>query len=112
MNTIILLHGEKALTPNEKKNFQKYDTICGNDSFPEEIKRWDSSKEDEAIRELAKYKCTYKQDISLFYAEEYGLEFCECDEDGAFIDGSDYTFAEDAAGYEYKNKKVKSRAGR
>lgn len=38
-NTIILLKGEELLTRGEYKKFNKGDTIFGNDSNPEELKR-------------------------------------------------------------------------
>ncbi len=95
-NTIILMRGFAQLTSNEYKKFKKYDTILGNDSCPEELRRWKltSEGEAEAKKELAKYRCTYKRINQIFYIEEYALEYCECDEDGDFISGSDMDFAE------------------
>jgi hypothetical protein len=94
-NTIILLHGESRLNHFEKKRFQKGDTILGDCSDPEELKRWSIDQEDEARAELTKHKCTYEQGIALFDVEEYALEYCECDEDGEFVEGSNYDFAEE-----------------
>lgn len=90
-NTIILLEGTARLTGREMKKFNKYDTILGCDSNPTELKRWSIEQIDEAKAELAKYKCEY----DLSYIAEYALEYCECDEDGEFIQGSDYDFAEE-----------------
>lgn len=92
-NTIILLKGEERLTRNEYKNFKKGDTILGIDAVPEELKRFKASDEAAALEELNKYRCSYYQASELIYVEEYALEFCECDEEGEFIEGSDYEMA-------------------
>lgn len=96
-NTIILKKGYSSLTNNEYKKFEKGDTIFGDDSNPEELKRWNISQKKEAEEELKNYNCEYR-----YYAlsnswdiEEYALEYCECDEDGEFIQGSDYDLAEE-----------------
>lgn len=94
-NTIILKKGEARLTRSEFKSFEKGDTIFGCDSEPEELKRWSSDQKEEAQAELEKYRCRYFKGAELYYAEEYALEFCECDEEGEFISGSDYDLAEE-----------------
>lgn len=110
-NTIILWHGFETLTSIEfehdilNNKFHKGRTIWGVDSFPNELKRWDISEKEEALKELAKYKCSYtgyydcyyNRNFSgnLCYIEEYALEYCGCDVDGDFICGSDYDLAED-----------------
>lgn len=94
-NTIILLKGEKRLSSSEYKKFTKGDTIFGDNSSPTELKRWDISQAEEAKTELAKYNCSYSEGIALYYIEEYALEYCECDEDGEFVQGSDYDLAEE-----------------
>lgn len=38
-NTILLMRGFAELTVNEYKKFKKYDTLMGNDSNPEELKK-------------------------------------------------------------------------
>lgn len=95
-NTILLMRGFAELTVNEYKKFKKYDTLMGNDSNPEELKRWKLTPEGEteAKKELSKYHCKYKRINQIIYIEEYALEYCNCDEDGEFIEGSDYDFAE------------------
>lgn len=96
-NTIILKKGKEILTSNEYKNFEKGDTIFGNDSEPEELKRWSIEQEDEAKEALKKYNCKYEF-ASLqkaYYITEYALEYCECAEDGEFIQGSDFDLAEE-----------------
>lgn len=95
-NTIILQKGEARLTTGEHKSFNKGDTIWGNDRETEEIKRWPIEQEQSAREELKKHTCTYKEDIALYNVEEYALEFCECNEDGEFVEGSDYELAEEA----------------
>lgn len=93
-NTIILKKGYARLTESEYKKFEKGDTIWGIDREPEEIKRWNIEDEAEAKAELAKHKCTYDGG-NVWDIEEYALEYCECDEDGEFIQGSDFDLAEE-----------------
>lgn len=93
-NTIILKHCEIRLTREEFKGFNKGNTIFGEDDFPvKKLKRWSIEDQQEAIEELNKYRCKYTEDGSLYNIEEYALEYCECDEDGEFIQGSDYDLA-------------------
>lgn len=94
-DTIILRKGFERLSKQEFKKFEKGDTIWGADSNAEEIKRWDAKDKEEAKKELAKYKCVYSKGIEIWDVEEYALEYCECDEDGEFIQGSDYDLAEE-----------------
>lgn len=94
-NTIILQKGFEILTKNEYKKFKKGDTIYGDNSDPEELKRWNIDQIDEATAELAKYKSKYDKCDQLYHITEYALEFCKCDEDGEFIEGGDYDFAEE-----------------
>lgn len=95
-NTIILKTGYARLTNDEFKKFEKGDLICGNNSYPEEIKRWNIAQEEEAKEELKKFHCSYeKYNDYLMEIEEYALEYCECDEDGEFLEGSDYDFAKE-----------------
>ena len=93
-NTIILLKGEARLSRREYKNFSEGDTIWGADSSAEEIKRWDIEHEEEAKEELKKYKCSTYTNGSIYTIEEYALEYCECNDDGEFVIGSDYDLAE------------------
>ena len=94
-NTIILKKGDLRLTKDEYKKFKKGDSIWGIAQCPEELKRWSADQKDEAKAELAKYKCSYKEDYPLHNIEEYALEYCECDEDGEFVKGSDYELAKE-----------------
>ena len=94
-NTIILKKGEGRYTRNEWKNFEKGDTIWGCDENPEELKRWSIDQKEEAQTELAKYKCRYFKGAELYYAEEYALDYCECDEEGEVMFGSDFDLAEE-----------------
>ncbi len=96
MNTIILKRGYRRLSIKEHLKFQNGDTIFGENCFdaPEEIKRWDISEKEDALKELAKYKCTYRFCGGDWEIEEYALEFCEVDDDGEFLKGSDYYLAE------------------
>lgn len=94
-NTIILLKGETLLTRREYKKFNKGDTIWGIDSEPEEIKRWSIEQKHQAKEELAKYTCLYHENAETWSVEEYALEYCEFDEDGEFLQGSDFDLAEE-----------------
>lgn len=46
-------------------------------------------------RKLANRRNEYRSNGSIYRIDEYALEFCECDEDGEFIKGSDYEMAEE-----------------
>lgn len=94
-NTIILKKGYLRLTDKEYEKFSKGDTIWGSDVNPDELKRWDIEDEESAEKELASYRCTYEHGY-VWDIEEYALEYCHCDEDGGFIEGSDYTLAKEA----------------
>lgn len=93
-NTIRLLKGQLSVDEKHLKNFSHGDTICGLDAEPQEIERYSIGEKDEAAENLAKYKCEYWKGAELYYWEEYALEYCNTDEDGDFISGSDYDFAE------------------
>lgn len=96
-NTIILKRGYGIYTESEYKRFNKGDEIWGNDNNPEVLKKWNIDQRKDAIQELEKYRCTYKGGYgSGWEVEEYALEFCECDEDGEFVSGSDFDLAKEA----------------
>ena len=69
--------------------------VGGCDENPEELKRWSIDQKEEAQTELAKYKCRYFKGAELYYAEEYALDYCECDEEGEVMFGSDFDLAEE-----------------
>lgn len=94
-NTIHLMHGEITLTNDEFKKFNKGDSIYGYDTDPEIVKTWSIEQESEAKKELAKYRCSYKSNGHLHYIEEYSLDYCLCDEDGEFVEGSDFELAKE-----------------
>ena len=95
-NTIILLRGSARYTNSEYKKFEKGDTIWGNDSDPEELQRWSIDQKEEAQKELSSYSSHYlRYNEHLISVEEYALEYCEVDEDGDFVCGSDYDLAEE-----------------
>lgn len=94
-NTIILWHGDAMLSKMEMKKFENGDTVIGGWAGATEVKRWDISDKDEAVAELARKKCTYKKGIELTYIDEWVLEYCECDENGEFVEGSDYDVADE-----------------
>lgn len=92
-NTIIMRHGVEMLTKKEFRKFTKGDTIKGENSYPEEEGRWSIEDKEEAKAWLSAHECTYRESVELVYIEEYALEYCTCDEDGEFVDGSDYDMA-------------------
>lgn len=94
INTIILLKGEQNLpTKDFLATFTKGDSVFGVDTDAVELARWDISQKEEAMKKLAEYKCSYISGSGTTWVEEYALEFCECDEDGDFISGSDFEIA-------------------
>lgn len=93
-NTIRLVKGEARLTRAEYKKFNKCDTIMGDKNDPVELNKWSIEEKEEALKELSKYRCTYHKG-NTYDIEEYALEYYTEDEDGEFIEGSDYDFAED-----------------
>lgn len=97
-NTIILLHNSASLTRQEWKKFEEGDLIFGADTNTTELKRWSIEQKAEAKAELAKYECSYNEhsNPSLVFIEEYALEYCLTDEDGEFIEGSDFDLAKKA----------------
>lgn len=94
-NTIILLGNKASLTKAEWRKFNEGDLILGVDVDPTEIKCWNIKQEQEAKAELAKYNCSYITDSnpSLVFVEEYALMYCDTDDDGEFIEGADFVFA-------------------
>lgn len=94
-NTIILLGNTASLTKAEWRKFNEGDLILEFDGDPDELMRWDIKQEQEAKAELAKYNCSYITDSnpSLVFVEEYALMCCECGDDGEFIEGADFIFA-------------------
>lgn len=93
-NTIILLTDDAFLTRNEYKKFEKDDLIFGIDSEPKELMRWGIADEEKAKKELAKYRCEYKERGNCYNIKEFALMYCECDEDGEFVEGADFDMAE------------------
>lgn len=104
-NTIILLHGDAVLSKMEMKKFKKGDTVINDWADVTEVKRWKMSEKDEAIAELASKKCTYKKGIELMYIDEWALEYCECDEDGEFVEQSLFISVKDEETREDVNEK-------
>ena len=95
-NTIILKKGAEQLTNAEYKDFSKGDTIMGVDSNPQELGRWSIHNEDLAKIELEKHESFYINTGNFWSIEEYALEYCECDDDGEFVEGSEYEFAKES----------------
>ena len=96
MKIIRLVKGYARLTNSEYKKFEKGSTIWGDGSNPEEINRWMAEDEAEAIKALEAVRCRYEAyNSQLMEVEEYALEYFVVDEDGEFIDGSDYQIAEE-----------------
>lgn len=90
-----LLKSEARLTKEELKGFEKGDLIIGNDVNPEELKRWTGEGcHEKALEELKKFNSSYYMEEQLTDVTEYAVETYEADEDGNFLDGSDYDIAE------------------
>lgn len=94
LNMVRLLKGECRATNEELKKFKKGDTIWGNDTDPEELKRWKIEEKEEAKKELAALRCRYaRYNEYLTDVEEYALEYFKADESGEFVEGSDFELA-------------------
>lgn len=90
-NTIILLHGTGEIT-------EKGDAIFGIDSNAREIRRWPISQKSDALAALAQHHCRYHMTrtftgSTVVQADEWAIQYCECDDDGDYIDGADYDLA-------------------
>lgn len=95
INTIILRKGESNMpTKMFESSFEKGDTIWGVDSDSVELMRFGIGQKGDAMKQLAEHKCSYLSSCGTTWIEEYALEFCECDEDGDFIQGSDFELAD------------------
>lgn len=92
-NTVILKKYEAGLTNREYKEMNY--RLCVEGYEGKELARWNIEDIDIAKKELAKYKNKRWTNGSVWDIEEYALEYCECDEDGEFIAGSDYDIAKD-----------------
>ena len=92
-----LKHGVGSYSKKQFNNFTEGDCICGENASPEELKRWTGDQYDLAKAELAKYSCSYRKSGGYMFADEYALEYCNTDEDGEFLDGSDLDLAEKEA---------------
>lgn len=91
-NTIKLLKGYMMF--QNRKNVHTGCTIFEVGCNPGEIKRWTIDQIEEAKEELKKYNCEYAERREIIEVTEYALEYCQCDEDGDFVMGSDYDFAD------------------
>lgn len=90
-----LLKSEARFTKEELKGFKKGDLITGNDVNPEELKRWTGEGcREKALEELKKFNSRYYIGEQLADVTEYVVETYEADEDGNFLDGSDYDISE------------------
>lgn len=94
-NTIILLKGEARLTKREYRAFSKGDTVMGENCSPEELKRWSIEEKEQAEKELESYRCEYSEYSEMWRITEYALEYCECNEEGEFLQGSDFDLAKE-----------------
>lgn len=92
-NTIRLVHGNGEIC-------EKGDTIWGMDSWPIEVKRWSAEEKAEAIATLSKHWCSYWEQETyaggkVTIGDEWALEYFDCDDDGEFVQGSDFGLAEE-----------------
>lgn len=93
-NTIFLKHGNALVKAAKFKDYSMGNAIFGVDAVPDILWKWPIEKELEAKAELKKLRCTYEKSGDFFYIKEFALEYCETDEDGDFICGSDFDLAE------------------
>lgn len=100
MNKIALKEYSVEIKTSEYDKLDKSEiiNIALDDVEPEEIKTWDIEDKEEAIAELAKYKCKSKRydgNVFPYYlVTVYALEYYTANEDGEFISGSDMDTAE------------------
>lgn len=94
VNAIRLLRGYRSITVRGDEMPEIGCTIYEDGTDPEELNRWVIEDKENATRELEKYRCSYQKGSGVVFAEEYALEFFEADEDGDFVRGSDFDFAE------------------
>lgn len=93
-----LLHGNNRYSYKEFEKFEPLDTICGDASAPDEIKTWSekdfdydfNSMKETAMEELEGKFCSSTYFEKLIEVDEWSLEFYTADENGEFIEGSDY----------------------
>lgn len=77
------------------KKWKNFNGCFENDTYPTELKNWHISQKEEAEAELKRFRCNYKVCYdNTIEAEEYALEYYTADEDGEFLEGSDYDTAE------------------
>lgn len=96
MKVIRLVKGYARLTSSEFSKFEKGDTIWGDGSNPEELNRWIAEDEAEALKALEAVRCSYSNyNSQLMEVVEFALEYFTTDEDGEFLDGSDYQMADE-----------------
>lgn len=91
-NTIILAKAEANLTKREYQSYTFGSLIMEQDY--DEITRWKIADERKAIEALKQTQCIIWKHIELYEIVEYALVYCTCDEEGNFVEGSDYVFAE------------------
>lgn len=94
INAIRLLRGYRSITVKGDEMPEIGCTIYEDGTDPEELNRWVIEDKKDAMEELAKYRCSYRKGSGVVFVEEYALEFFEADEDGDFVMGSDFDFAE------------------
>lgn len=95
MNKIRLVKGYTMIDKRKFKYFEKGSLILADNPDVEEIKSWDIEQKEEAVAELSKLRCKYLELAEIYKITEYALEYFVADEDGEFISGSDFDFAEE-----------------
>ena len=100
-NTVRLLHNEVRMSADKYESFEHGDTIFGIDQDPEVLAKWDIDDIEDAKMELEKFYCSSNSNGVIVDVEEYALEYCDTDENGEFVEGSDYDFAKSLFRIEY-----------
>lgn len=104
-NTVRLIKGKKTIPNRYISSYEEGDAILGIDAEMEVIKTWrindyivsyDDYKAmfEEAKKELEKLSNIYNRMCELTEIVEYAIEVCNCDMDGDFVEGSDFTFCQ------------------
>lgn len=87
-NTIMLVKGEIPMSQAGYEKYERGDLFNEDFYEKEEIKRWKIEDKAEAHKELEKY--SYEYDSHHGFLTDYVLEYCMCDDEGEFIEGSSY----------------------
>ena len=109
-NRITLVHSSCTYKLDKyNRDFKQGNTYDGDDPDPERIMWWPIEQEDEAKKELSKYKCSYRHTkgfcCDLVEVDEWFLDYAKYDGEGEFVEFDGCISAEDDPEYPYKKSK-------